>query len=229
MTTELVKLSESENNLKYPRSILAAARYIVIDANAKAAEAALRDKLKAKREAQEKEKMENELDFSDLIEDRPQATKKCAYTTCENQIPANAEKNLCEKCRAFAARNAIALRLDPVTPMAFDRIGCVEHTLLTNMTGEEILRYAKNLEEHYLEVQKVIKLHKLEKDSPRTLKTYEEQINEARSAVEAVSVRAKIQKKSAKIKETRMQRLVRTLGCSEKEAKRIMDDDFGDL
>lgn len=117
---------------------------------------------------------------NDLIEMANDGTKACRYPQCPNRIAVGPDAfDYCETCRVLVARNAITLLLDPCAPRVIERSASVEHAMLTNMTGEEIVAYVKRLEDHYLAVQKVAHLYKLSTRKP--VKTLDDAIAEART------------------------------------------------
>jgi Asp-tRNA(Asn)/Glu-tRNA(Gln) amidotransferase C subunit len=168
--------------------------------------------------------------FDDLRSVDTEAVKRCAYPSCEAEIPETSQFPYCEKCRSFASRNAVALVIDPCNPKPLQRAGAVVSTLLTNLSAAEILETASRMEFVYLEFQKVIKQHNLEATKARPFLSPGETVESIRKDVESRSIRAKQVKKAAKKKETNAEKMARALGISVDDAKKYVDNsEFSDL
>lgn len=168
---------------------------------------------------------------------------KCRYRNCTLEVPESSDFKMCDACRVLDNRDRVAIILDPTAPSRPAHSEHVIEVLITQMSGAETLRFHSNLEYLYLEMCKVKKLHSPEPTNRRVKLTLEEQIEEGRSAVEKRSIKNKIAKKSAKKKESVLDKQMNLLGCSiecrdnyntgecphAKEAKRIFNDDLGDL
>ena len=194
---------------------------------------------------------ENEKnDIQDLIEDSPisdgmdtsgimdqlvstdsRQVKRCKYPTCNNDIAADSQFEYCEKCRAIAARNGVALCIDPCAPNELERRYEVTQTLLHNLTGEEILKTAQRIEHIYLEFQKTIKLHNLEQGIKKVFKPIAEVVEEQRARNEAASsserkLRAKADR-GKKQRVDRIDKLKTLLGTDDTDAvKKFMDEEI---
>jgi UDP-2,3-diacylglucosamine pyrophosphatase LpxH len=173
------------------------------------------------------------------------SAKVCTYKGCGAEF--NGEFKVCEKCRF--AQNALieTMLIDPSSPQPHVKHDDFITTLLTNMTVDEVRNKVSRLEAVYMSYLKWIKLHAPESSSRRARQTLEEQIEEARIINEGGSIRSKQAKKSVtkaekkkKKADTVIQKQMRALGCNdscmgttacphEKEARRIFNDDFGDL
>jgi hypothetical protein len=190
-----------------------------------------KDQEKAQAEEKENRELQSmrsvDTTFQSLVEtEELTATKNCIYPTCKVKIPANSEFQYCETCRVFAARNAIAILLDPCAPIQTERATDIRYALWCNLTAEEILRHAKITEEHYLEIQKVIKSRNLQFSKDRPFRTLNEQIEEARDSYESHSVHAKLTRRREKKNLTKNQKVQKLLGCDAKTAKKIMGENF---
>lgn len=167
--------------------------------------------------------------FDNLISATPGAVKKCQYPTCEAEIPNDSQFNYCEKCRILAARNAVALIFDPCVPKEMERSKEVHHTMLHNMTGDEILAYGKKIETAYLDIQKLIRINNIVSSARKPFKSLSEQVEEARAIAEESSNRAKTGKKSAQKKISAVEKMQKLMGVDEKKAKELLGESFDDL
>lgn len=163
---------------------------------------------------------------------QPQSVKRCKYPSCDSEILADSPFEYCEKCRCMAARNAVALRIDPCAPKDMERGNEVVYTVLQNLTGDEILNTVRRIEEVYLQFQKFIKVNNVESSNKRAVKPTSEIIEEQRRRNELEApVTKRLQAKADKGKKQRSTRLdkLREMfpNMSIDELKKMMDDDFG--
>jgi hypothetical protein len=169
--------------------------------------------------------------MNELISSDNRSVKRCKYPTCDNTISADSTFEYCEKCRSLAARNAIALCIDPCCPNELERRYEVTQTLLHNMTGEEILRTATRIETIYLEFQKTIISHNISQNVRKPFKPLPEQIEEARNKnTEAASTEKRLRSKADKKIKQRVDRidsLKKLLGTEDTDAvKKFMDEEI---
>lgn len=122
-------------------------------------------------------------------------TKNCLYPGCENTILKTAQFEYCDTCRTIAARNAVALIIDPTNHTELERSREVTHTLLHNLSGDEILATFKKLENLYTEFGKVIRINNIQSSTRKPFKSLQEQIEEARSLNEQSSIAARRKRK----------------------------------
>lgn len=151
----------------------------------------------------------------------------CAFANCGLELPTGTAFTLCERCRVIDNRNRMALVTDPHSPLPSAYRGIIQG-VVTQMTGEEMIRYVTAQESVYLEFCKLRKLYAPE-GTKRIKLSLVEEIEDARAASDAMSIRATQSEKRDKKKKTVLDRQQKLLGCSEAEAKRIFNDDFGDL
>lgn len=105
---------------------------------------------------------------------------KCAYESCTTELPEGHQFNMCDPCRALSNRNLIALRQDPASPFS-DRHDLLFDKQLTQMSGEEILRWYEKLEADYHNAAKYIKLYQLAPSKSKAFKSLAEQVEETRA------------------------------------------------
>lgn len=155
----------------------------------------------------------------------------CGYNGCPVELDADQLFRHCESCRILKAANAARFLIDPCSPILdVKEYQGQTQTLLTELTGEEILRYMEKLEEQYLNVCKLVKLHGLTASHKKPVQTAAEFVETIRKnigddfllAKEARGA-AKKQKESAKA-ETKIQKLAKMLNMSESQAKLWMSD-----
>lgn len=152
----------------------------------------------------------------------------CVFANCGIELSPDSKFTLCERCRIIDNRNRMALVTDPHSALPSAYRGHIQ-AVVTQMSGAEMVRYIEDQEKVYLEFCKLRKLYAPEASSRRVKLTLVEEINETRNAEAAVSVRAQVKKKAAKKAESLIEKQMRTLGCDEKTAKRIFNDDYSDL
>lgn len=163
----------------------------------------------------------------------------CSYNGCVTQLSDEQLFRHCETCRKLKAANAIRFVLDPESPLLTSKEYAVqEQTLLTEMTGDEILRFMQVLEDNYLSVCKIIKLRGITAGSKKPVaRTASEFVTDVRSALTGDALRDKeIKKDIAKAKInakalTGYAKLAKQLGISVDEARvwmtRDADEDEG--
>lgn len=188
----------------------------------------------------------------------------CAFQNCGAELPTDSKFTFCERCRIIDNRNRIALVTDPHSPLPSAYRGHVQ-ALITQMTGEEMVRMIEDWEKVYLEFCKMRKLYAPE-GQKRVKLTLVEEVEETRRAVVKQDIKATLAKKVAKKGLTVIEKQMNLMGCSDicrasvrevpvlddigepmldargeprvtyvgtckhgKEAKRIFNDDFGDL
>lgn len=170
-------------------------------------------------------------DLNDIIHIQPQAVKRCKYPSCNAEILADSQFDYCEKCRCMAARNTVALVIDPCAPKDMERSYEATWNMLQNLSGDEILNGARRVEEIYLTFQKFIKTQNVVSTQKRAFKPLAEQIEEARNknAEEADTtkrLRAKADK-GLRQRSTRMDKLQAMFpNMSREEIKKMMDSDY---
>lgn len=151
----------------------------------------------------------------------------CAFQNCGQELPESTKFTFCERCRIIDNRNRMALITDPHTELPQAYRGHAS-ALVTQMTGAEMVRMIEDWEKVYLEFCKLRKLYAPE-GTKRVKLSLTEEIEETRKSIANVSVRAEVQKKAAKKKTSVLDRQMKALGCDEQTARRIFNDDFGDL
>ncbi len=164
-------------------------------------------------------------------------TKKCIYPDCENKILEDSQFDYCEICRGLAARNAIALVIDPTAPQDLMRGPDVLTKLVHNLTGDEILRALRRSEEVYTFFLKIQKIHNIVPSSKKVVKTMEEQIYEARAIANERPVqnkrRATIEKahdRQLNFQQKRIKKMKELMGgkISDEKAKELLGEDMED-
>lgn len=169
----------------------------------------------------------------------------CKYRNCQTDIGDAPTFRLCEVCRVLDNADRLRLVMDPTAKFRPVMAQQMVEVMITQMTGEEMLRFQSNAEFVYLEVCKAARLYSPAPTNKRVKMTLQEQIDEARSSVESNSIREKQIRSAVKRTSTKrlsvLQKQMNALGCSEtcreanancehmKNAKRIFDSDFGEL
>lgn len=97
----------------------------------------------------------------EMIADEISETKGCQYPGCENSLPASAEFEYCEVCRAITLRNSISILLDPMAPIS-DRAELFFARAIHLMRPDEVLNAVRKVEWIYLELNKQLKSAQLE-------------------------------------------------------------------
>lgn len=160
-------------------------------------------------------------------------TRRCLYNGCSTPLGDEQLFRHCETCRKLKAANAIRFVLDPESPLLTSKEYAVqEQTLLTEMTGDEILRYMQVLEDQYLAVCKIIKLRGITAGNKKPVaRTASEFVNDVRGAHTGDALRDKEIKKAivqSKIKAkalTGYEKLAKQLGCTVDMARAWMTKD----
>lgn len=147
----------------------------------------------------------------------------CGYNGCRTVLAEDQLFRNCEPCRILKAANAVRFLLDPCSPILNETAYKGEaQTLLTELTGEEILRYMSKLEEQYLNVCKLVKLRGLSASNKKPVQTAAEFVEEVRRNLEPQSLRSRIEKKSTKKTESKISKLAAMLQTDEAGARAWM-------
>jgi len=150
------------------------------------------------------------------------AVRRCGYNGCPVELSNETIWRHCETCRKLKAANAIRFVLDPNSPLLTSKEYELERkSRLTEMSGDEILRFMQLLEDEYLYVCKLVKLKGLTPGgAKKPVKTAAEFVEEVRANLAGGTVRAKIQAKSATKADTKIQKLMKLLNTDDPEVAR---------
>lgn len=160
---------------------------------------------------------------NELLELLAGEVRKCAYEKCPNVIPAAHAFVHCDVCRTLITRNSLTLLLDPHSPHpSVTSSQGVFAQLITNLTGEEMIRSVEKMEAAYLAMQRHIHLYKVGAATPRANKSLVESLAEGRELVDAPKTRKIHMKKGEK----RADKLTKLLGGDKAEARRLMGETF---
>lgn len=169
----------------------------------------------------------------------------CNYRNCDVELGEAPTFRICDRCRILDNRERLALIVDPTSPF-WPGLAAKELTsIITQMTGDEMLNMIQKWEHAYLEICK-LRVSLVPQGSGRRVKiSLSEAIDEAHESVERVATAARSIKKKAKTElefavkiDKVLWKQMKSLGCSddcrgtaqcqhEREAKRIFNDDLG--